>query len=132
MSVRRLLAEVDSRELTEWMAYNALDPLGDERGDFQAAIIAATVANRWRQKGEAAHKPEDFVPKFDAEPPTLEELVNKARLLALALGGEVKGEWPSSVSAKSGTAEREAPTKKPSANMTASSASSPTPASTEP
>jgi hypothetical protein len=71
------------------MALDRLDPIGAERDDYRAGIIAATIANRLRGKGESASKPEDFVPRFDAEPPTLEDLAEKARLLALALGGEV-------------------------------------------
>jgi hypothetical protein len=87
--VRQLLAEIDARELAEWMAYDSLDPIGDERGDYQAGIIAATVANRWRVKGERTHKPADFVPQFDAEPLTLADLAEKAKFLALSLGAEV-------------------------------------------
>jgi hypothetical protein len=92
MSVRQLLAEVDSRELAEWMAYDRLDPLGDERADYRAAIIAATVANRSRGKGERSYSPADFVPDFDAQPPTHAELAEKARLLALAWGAEEKAD----------------------------------------
>jgi hypothetical protein len=92
MTVRRLLAEVDSRELSEWMAYDSLDPIGDERGDYQAGVVAATLANVWRGKGQKACAPGDFVPRFGAEPPDQETLIEKAKALALALGGEVISE----------------------------------------
>jgi hypothetical protein len=89
--VRQLLAEIDARELTEWMAYDALDPIGDERGDWRAGIIAATVANRHRNKGETVHKPSDFVPRFgEPERPTQEQLIEKAKLFALMMGGEFR------------------------------------------
>lgn len=42
--MRQLLAEIDSAELTEWMAYYRLEPFGGQRGDFQAALVAQTVA----------------------------------------------------------------------------------------
>jgi len=89
MSVRRLLAEVDSRELAEWQAFDRLDPIGQDRDDWRAGIVAATVANRSRGKGERAYSPADFVPDFDPQPPTHAELAEKVKLLALAWGAEV-------------------------------------------
>lgn len=65
MTVQQLLHQMDSRELTEWMAYYSIEPWGEERGDLRAGIISATVANRGRGKGEKAHKPEDFMPFRD-------------------------------------------------------------------
>lgn len=64
MSVRRAQREIDSREFAEWMAYHELDPFGGERGDLQAGIIAATLANVNRSKGTQPYKPGDFMPKF--------------------------------------------------------------------
>jgi hypothetical protein len=58
--VRQLLAEVDSRELSEWMAFDRLEPLPD--GYFQAAVIASTVANTMGG-GRRKWKPKDFMPK---------------------------------------------------------------------
>lgn len=69
-----LLARISSSELSEWMAYERLTgPLGDRRGDLQAAIVAAVVANANRSKGRAL-TPNDFVPVWDKRPKTPEEL----------------------------------------------------------
>lgn len=65
MTVRDLLARLDSRELSEWMAFEQIDgPLGGRRGDIQAAIVASTVANvnlpRHKQRA-----PDDYLPVWD-------------------------------------------------------------------
>lgn len=73
MSVRRMLAEIDSRELTEWMAYEKFaGPLGGERGDLHAAMVAATVANTVRGKKPPV-KVSSFVPKWDRPPQSVAE-----------------------------------------------------------
>lgn len=40
-----LLASTSSDELTEWMAFDAIDPIGDARGEIQAGVIAASIRN---------------------------------------------------------------------------------------
>jgi hypothetical protein len=43
--VRVLQRQMDSREFAEWMAYSRIEPIGDKRGDYQAALIASTTHN---------------------------------------------------------------------------------------
>ena len=64
MSVRRAMAEIDSAEFSEWLAYYRLDPQGEDRADLRAGIVAATVANVSRGRGAKALKPKDFMPEF--------------------------------------------------------------------
>ena len=60
-----LEATMSSRELSEWMAYERVDgPVGPQREDLRAGIIAATVANCHRSKG-VAFKPTDFMPYYE-------------------------------------------------------------------
>jgi hypothetical protein len=63
------MTEVDSHEFTEWMAYNRLEPFGPQRGDLRAAIVAATIANVYRDKKKkpTPFKASDFMPDFDGE-----------------------------------------------------------------
>ena len=68
MSVRRAQAEIDSREFSEWIAYHGLEPFGEERADLRAGIVAATVANVHRGRGQRALKPADFMPKPPQRP----------------------------------------------------------------
>ena len=73
MTVREMLARIDSKELAEWMQYYALDPFGTEREDLQAGIIASTVANANSAKGKA-FQPSDFMPYLDKNEQTPEDM----------------------------------------------------------
>lgn len=87
MTVAELLERIGSRELAEWAAYEKITgPLGRRRSDIQAAIIAATVANANRGKGRAP-KPADFLPQWDKQPKTADQLWHKAQQLNAAMGG---------------------------------------------
>lgn len=50
-------------EFKLWLAYSRIDPIGQWRGDLQAGVIAATVANCHSRKHR--YKPADFMPKFE-------------------------------------------------------------------
>lgn len=72
MTVRELLARMNSRELAEWMAYYRLEPFGELRADVRAGMVASTIANVHRQPGKAPFGPLDFLafpePQPKAEP----------------------------------------------------------------
>ncbi len=61
MTVAELLSRISSRELTEWEAYYGLEPFGQERGDLQAGIVAAVIENAFKEKGDKASGPGDFL-----------------------------------------------------------------------
>lgn len=44
VNVDRMLSEIDSRQLSEWMAFANLDPFDESRADIRSAIVAQTVA----------------------------------------------------------------------------------------
>ena len=74
MTVRELLARIDSLELAEWMQFYGASPFGDERNDLHAGIIAATIANVNSSKGRA-FQPQDFMPyKQDSYQQTSEDM----------------------------------------------------------
>jgi hypothetical protein len=60
-TVRELQASLTEREMAEWFAFHQMEPIGGQRADWHAAIIAATVANANRGKGRPAAKAEDFL-----------------------------------------------------------------------
>ena len=64
-SVAYAQTQISSREFAEWLAYDRIAPLGPERADWRAALIAATVANAFRGRARRAYKVEDFMPRFD-------------------------------------------------------------------
>jgi hypothetical protein len=75
MSVRRLLAEVDSAELSEWLAFDRIEPLPDSY--WQAGMVASVVA---RANGAKSCTPQDFMPARRRRPKSVEE--NRAAALA--------------------------------------------------
>ncbi|CAJ8906256.1 Uncharacterised protein [Burkholderia pseudomallei] len=67
MTVRQLLANIDSKELTEWLAYDRMEPIGEFRADLRAGIIAATMANYGGRDIRVPRKPSDFMPLLERE-----------------------------------------------------------------
>lgn len=57
------MREVDSREFSEWMAFDQLDPIGAEREDLRMGILASTIVKSQHAKAEVC--PIDFMPDFD-------------------------------------------------------------------
>jgi len=53
-------------ELVEWVGFNALSPIGDDRADLIGAMVAATVMNS--QGGDRGRpvQPSDYMPRWDA------------------------------------------------------------------
>lgn len=64
-TVRELLHRIDSKELTEWMAFYQLEPWGADVDDWRAGMIASTVANVHRdpKKRREPFSPQDFMPQ---------------------------------------------------------------------
>ena len=92
MTVAELLDRMSSREFSEWMAYYAIEPFGEERADLRQALTTSAVHNsiQAQTKRPKWTKPEDFMPfkepaqpkmvTTDAAPPA----VLKDKLLAFA------------------------------------------------
>lgn len=51
-------------ELTHWEEYERLDPFGLERGDYQAAQVAAAAMSPYRKDGADPLDPADLVPDW--------------------------------------------------------------------
>ncbi len=82
MTVRELLQRMDSAELTEWIAYLSIEPIGDERSDIHSALLAAVMANAWSRK---RWSPKDFLPQWWGRRVQTEEEV-KAIMRSMASG----------------------------------------------
>lgn len=98
-----LLTRISSRELTEWMCYFAIEgPAGEDRADWRAGLVASTIANANRdpKKRREPFTPKDFMPEWgdssgsgpqnDKHQQSVEQQAGIARMLARALGGEIK------------------------------------------
>ena len=81
-----MLSEISSAQYAEWLAYSKLEPWGEERDDLRMGIVASTIANVNRGKGQKAFTPDQFMPSFEqeTEEQAAERLIAKARA---ALGG---------------------------------------------
>ena len=88
MTVKRLLKEIDSKELSEWMAFYNIEPFGEFRADIRSAIIACTLANCNRGKNQSAFKISDFMPKFETE--TKNQSPEEMKKLLQAFCGQMK------------------------------------------
>lgn len=87
-----MLASMPWRIWQDWIAYNALEPIGEERADLRAGIIAATTANCLaRRKGKPAYRAADFMPKFGEQRRWLtpDEQFKKILIANRLLGGRV-------------------------------------------
>ena len=79
---------MDSRELTEWLAFYSLEPFGGDTRYIGHAITATTVANANRGKGKKPAKVEDFMPVFGGKrEQTVDEQISFAAMMTAALGG---------------------------------------------
>ncbi len=69
MTVRELLARIDSRELSEWNAFFELEPWGCEMEDWRTGLVASTIANvnRDPKKQRKPFEPDDFMPQRKRE-----------------------------------------------------------------
>lgn len=57
-------------EFCYWLAFNAMSPIGEEREDLRAGIVAAEThnANSNITKKKDMRKPTDFMPFYKAPP----------------------------------------------------------------
>ena len=78
-SVEWGLERISGRELSEWIAFDAVEPIGDRRLDLLFAYLMAVTVNLHRGKDDKAAKVEDFLLDFwagegrEPEPQSLEE-----------------------------------------------------------
>jgi hypothetical protein len=89
-SVAHLLADMSSREITEWIAYEKVTgPLDARlRGDISAGIVAATVSNSNGSKKRA--KPSDFLPTWFKRKKSAQEIWQDVVQANAALGGSIR------------------------------------------
>jgi len=60
------------------MAYDRLEPFGEERADLRAGIVASTVATGFHG-GKRLFRPREFMPEFDYRLPDEDELAEQVR-----------------------------------------------------
>jgi len=92
--VRDCQRSISSAEFARWRAYDRISPIGPERGDLHAAIVAAAVFNARRRKSSDRYAdPKDFMPKFvtPRRQLTPSQMFDAVRVMNEALGGSFVG-----------------------------------------
>ena len=94
MTVAELLARISAAELTDWLAFERIaGPLGPDRADVQAGIVASTIANVNRGKRGRKYKPADFIPQWSRPGArTPQQMRTKLIELTRRFGGKIAGE----------------------------------------
>ena len=67
MSVKRCQHEVDAEEFIDWVAFDRLSPIGDERLELSFGIMCSLVYNMKRTKRMPSKKASDFMPVYHVE-----------------------------------------------------------------
>ncbi|WP_439891604.1 phage tail assembly protein T [Ralstonia sp. 25C] len=84
MTVKQLLSVIDSAELTEWAAFDRLEPFGETRADLRAGIVAAATANHSYARPDTPYKASDFMPflkRDDDKPVLLQDPEQQSKLI---------------------------------------------------
>lgn len=80
--------------MTEWIAYNELEPIGEVRDDLRAGIVASTIAEAHRnpKKRKRPFEAKEFMPDFekrqDKEEQTPDQQLAIIEQFNLAMGGK--------------------------------------------
>ena len=78
-------------ELVDWVAFSRIEPFGEERADWRAALVASVIAevNRGRTKRKKPFQPKEFLLRFEGKKPqTWQTQLQFVEMLNAAFGGE--------------------------------------------
>lgn len=78
MTVEEMGERMSARELAEWMAFDRISPIGEDRADLRAGIIASVIANSHRVKGDP-FTPADFMPFIEKPKATPADALEQLR-----------------------------------------------------
>jgi hypothetical protein len=70
------------------MAFSTLEPFGSDADNLGHAITASTIANVNRGKNDKPYKVEDFMPKFEKENKSTDQMIQVAEMFTAGLGGQ--------------------------------------------
>lgn len=89
-----MLNELTSVQLSEWEAYDRLDPIGEWRADFRTASLISKIVNIaqaiWGEEGVEMTVPLDFMPEWDKEDsiePKKQQTVEEMKQVMLSMAG---------------------------------------------
>jgi hypothetical protein len=70
MTVAEMMHRMTSAELSGWLAFSSVEPIGDDREDFRMAMLCSLIANVNRDPAKRAEPftPMDFIVNFWKQP----------------------------------------------------------------
>jgi hypothetical protein len=74
-------------EFAEWMAFYRLEPFGEQRADYRAALICKILADINTPKGKPRAKVSDFLLCFEREEQSDETMLMQVEIANAAYGG---------------------------------------------
>lgn len=77
--------------MAELIAFDVLEPVGEPRADYRAAVIAATIANVNRGEKADPFQPQDFMPLAEGPLKSRPRVVAKVKATAQGLFGRFVG-----------------------------------------
>lgn len=77
-----------SREFADWLAFNRIEALGEERADLRMGILASTVLAPHMGKGKKPPAPSKFMPYYQPPAQTPDQI---HALMARAIAGAKRG-----------------------------------------
>jgi len=78
---------MSSMEYAEWQAYYRLEPFGEQRADYRAALICKILADVNTPKGKPHAKIGDFLLRFEKEEQSDEAMLRQVEVANAAFGG---------------------------------------------
>lgn len=93
---RELLDSIDSEEMTLWMAFERVDPFGQERADYREALPWSVYFNSRRNPNSERCKPSDFMWQYSPEATEEQtpEQVEQAIDAAMSALQRLEPAWP--------------------------------------
>ena len=64
MTIQQLLLNMDSQELSSWIAYDSIQPVGELMDDFRTGLVCSVVANANKGSKGKSLAPSDFMPYY--------------------------------------------------------------------
>lgn len=82
------MTQLTSRQLSEWEAYDKIDPVGSWREDYRMAYISSLLTNiaisTNAPKGTKMTSVEEFMPEWDEKKPKVEQSVEDMKRILMS------------------------------------------------
>lgn len=89
-----MLDVLTSKQLSEWQAYDRLDPIGSKGDDYRMAYLSSLIVNiaiqRFGKEGAQLTEVNDFIPEWDGEKSEENNLDDKIKTVMVGIANSLK------------------------------------------